>query len=239
MSSATKISGGARLGALVIGQSPRPDVVRELREVLGEDIDIDLRGALDGLSREEIDQLNPCSDADALFTHLPDGDNVTISKRAVVKHGERTLQALVTEGFSPVVVMCTGAFPDWMGKYPVIFPSLVLEGFVRALMGQGGASRAKLGVFVPLNEQIEPLGARWRALGIEVHMECLTPTSGPDAIDAAAGRMQAVEPSLLVYDCLSYNQQTKRRVEARTGVPGVLAVSAAARTAQELLSGQA
>ena len=232
MSSATKISGGARLGALVIGQSPRPDVVRELREVLGEDIDIDLRGALDGLSREEIDQLNPCSDADALFTHLPDGDNVTISKRAVVKHGERTLQALVTEGFSTVVVMCTGAFPDWMGKYPVIFPSLVLEGFVRALMGQGGASRAKLGVFVPLNEQIAPLGARWRALGIEVHMECLAPTS-------AAGRMQAVEPSLLVYDCLSYNQQTKRRVEARTGVPGVLAVSAAARTAQELLSGQA
>jgi len=232
-------TGGAKLGALVIGQSPRPDVVQELRTVLGDEIEIDLRGALDGLSRAQIGELTPSSDADALFTHLPSGDDVTISKKAVVAHGERTLQALVAEGFSTVVVMCTGAFPDWMGKYPVIFPSLVLDGFVRALVGQGDGAPGKLGVFVPIAEQIEPLGARWRQLGVDVHMECLTPTSGSDAVDRAADRMQAAEPSLLVYDCLSYNQATKRRVEARTGVPGVLAVSAAARTAQELLSGRA
>ena len=227
---------GLRLGALVIGQSPRSDVERELRAVLGEDIEIDLRGALDGLSRAEIDRLTPDTDADALFTHLPSGDDVTISKRAVIKHGEVALSALVEQGLSTVVVMCTGSFTEWMGKYPVIFPSLVLEGFVRALIGHGPN---KLGVFVPLNEQVEPLGRKWRALGVDVHVECLTPTSGPNEIDLVADTMRACEPTLLVYDCLSYNQATKRRVEARTGVPGVLAVSAAARTAQELLSGGA
>ena len=153
---------GLRLGVLEIGQSPRPDVERELRAVLGEDIEIDLRGALDGLSRAEIDRLTPDTDADAVFTHLPSGDDVTISKRAVIKHGEVALSALVEQGLSAVVVMCTGAFTEWMGKYPVIFPSLVLEGFVRALIGQGPN---RLGVFVPLNEQVEPLGRKWRALG--------------------------------------------------------------------------
>ena len=108
---------GLRLGALVIGQSPRTDVERELRAVLGGDIEIDLRGALDGLSRAEIDRLTPDTDADALFTHLPSGDDVTISKRAVIKHGEVTLSALVEQGLSTVVVMCTGSFTEWMGKY--------------------------------------------------------------------------------------------------------------------------
>ena len=156
-----------------------------------------MRGALDGLSRAEIDRLTPDTDADALFTHLPSGDDVTISKRAVIKHGEVALRALVEQGLSAVVVMCTGAFTEWMGKYPVIFPSLVLEGFVRALIGHGPN---KLGVFVPLNEQVEPLGRKWRALGVDVHVECLTPTSGPNEIDLVADTMRACEPTLLVYD---------------------------------------
>lgn len=221
-----------KLGALVIGQSPRPDVIAELRTVLGDDIEIDLRGALDGVSREGVNELVPTSDADALFTHLPDGTDVNISKKAVIEHGDATLAAMVDEGFQAVVVMCTGAFPTWMERYPVIFPSLVLDGFVRALC-QGG----RLGVFVPIEEQLEPLGERWRSLGLDATTVCLTPTAGEDAIDEAAQAMRAVQPTLLVYDCLSYKHATKRRVEAAIGVPGVLAVSAAARVAEELLSG--
>ena len=112
---------GLRLGALVIGQSPRPDVERELRAVLGEDIEIDLRGALDGLSRAEIDRLTPDTDADALFTHLPSGDDVTISKRAVIKHGEVALRALVEQGLSAVVVMCTGHSRSGWASIPSSF----------------------------------------------------------------------------------------------------------------------
>ncbi len=37
-----------KLGALVIGQSPRHDIEAEIRAVTGDGMDIDLRGALDG-----------------------------------------------------------------------------------------------------------------------------------------------------------------------------------------------
>lgn len=220
-----------KLGALVIGQSPRPDVVAELEAVLGGGVEIHVKGALDGLSRALIDTLTPRSDADALFTHLPDGSDVTVSKQAVTEYGEQTLEAMVGQKYQAVVVMCTGAFPSWMARYPVIFPSLVLDGFVRALLCGG-----RLGVFVPIQEQVGPLGDRWRALGAEVHVECLTPTAGAEDIDAAAQSMGEQAPTLLVYDCLSYKLATKHRVEAVTKVPGVLAVSAAARAAAELLN---
>src|SRR5258708_12751697 len=71
-----------RIGVVVIGQSPRPSVANEIAAVLSPGLEIDLRGALDGLTRAEIDAIPPIDGYDALFTLLPNGDSVTISKRA-------------------------------------------------------------------------------------------------------------------------------------------------------------
>src|SRR5438552_18354252 len=72
-----------RMGVVVIGQSPRPDVEREIAAVLSPGLAIDLRGALDGLTRGEIDAIPPRDGHDALFTLLPNGDGVRLSKQAV------------------------------------------------------------------------------------------------------------------------------------------------------------
>src|SRR6266702_7669013 len=74
-----------RMGVVVIGQSPRPAVVAEIAAVLSPGLEIDLRGALDGMTRAEIDAISPIDGHDALFTLLPNGDSVTISKKSVEK----------------------------------------------------------------------------------------------------------------------------------------------------------
>ena len=43
-----------KIGALTIGQSPRKDVIPEMREVLGTEVDIVEKGVLDDLSLEEV-----------------------------------------------------------------------------------------------------------------------------------------------------------------------------------------
>ena len=78
-----------RLGVLVIGQTPRHDIETGLRVVLGRRVAISVLGALDGLSREAIDGLRPAGDHDALFTTLPDGSGVVISKAEVTKRAPR------------------------------------------------------------------------------------------------------------------------------------------------------
>src|SRR5260370_4313483 len=72
-----------RMGVVVIGQSPRPAVANEIAAVLSPGLEIDLRGALDGLTRAEIDAIPPIDGYDALFTLLPNCDSVTISNREV------------------------------------------------------------------------------------------------------------------------------------------------------------
>ncbi|GHD44776.1 hypothetical protein GCM10017083_12610 [Thalassobaculum fulvum] len=221
---------GPRIGALVVGQSPRPEVEAVIRDLAGGPVDLDLRGCLDGLSRAEIDAIPPESDPDTLFTRLPNGDGVKISKRHVVAHGTAQLEALSAAGYDVTMVMCTGEFPDWLGKYPVLFPSRTLNAMVRGCLAEGG----RLGVFTPLAEQCAKSRPRWREAGYDAEVVALSPNAGEAEIRAAAESLRAHRPELLVLDCMSYTRDTKRIVREVLGAPAILAVSSAVRTALEL-----
>ncbi len=219
-----------RLGVLVIGQSPRPEMEAEIMALAGDGTDLDLRGALDGFSRAEIDTMQPLDDADALFTRLPGGDAVTIGKRKVVEHGTRQLTDLVAAGYDVTMVMCTGAFPDWMSRFRVIFPSRIMAATVKACLPEG-----RLAVLSPLPEQCAKTRTRWTRAGYETTVVPLSPNaSTTEAGDVAAG-LRVCDPELVVLDCMSYTRETKHLVRTVTGVPTILALSCAVRTALELV----
>ena len=45
-----------KIGAITIGQSPRIDVIPEMQEILGENVIILEAGALDGLTKKDIEK---------------------------------------------------------------------------------------------------------------------------------------------------------------------------------------
>jgi protein AroM len=220
-----------RLGVIVIGQSPRRDCEAILQGVLGPDVEIDLRGALDGLSRQEVGRITPRDGADTLFTRLPDGEAVTISKQVVTERAQDQLDRFAREGTDVTLMFCTGAFQGLASRGPVVFPSAVLAGLAQGLLPQG-----RLGLLVPLPEQAPHLAKKWQRPGVEVVAEALVPGSNDAAVDATAARLAAGKPDLVVMDCMSYSQATKERVRRVTGARAVLAVTATARTIQELLA---
>lgn len=220
-----------RIGALVIGQSPRPDVERELAELAGGRVDFDLRGCLDGLGRAEIDALTPVDDADTMFTRLPNGDGVVISKKAVVANGTAKIKSLAAAGYDVTMVLCTGEFPDWIGKFNVLFPSRTVNAMVRGCLPEG-----RLGVFSPLAEQCATSRARWNKAGYDTAVVALSPNAGPDEARTAAESLRGHAPDLLVLDCISYTRETKVIVRDVLKAPAILAVSSAVRTALELAS---
>lgn len=218
-----------KLAALTVGQSPRDDVAAEIAAATGGAVEVTLRGALDGLSRAEIDRLTPVNDLDTLFTRLPDGDGVTISKKAVVEHGTRQLEDLTRGGYDVTMVLCTGAFPSWVGRFRVVFPSAVLNAAVRGVLAEG-----RLGVFTPLPQQVAASTDRWRAAGYDARVVALTPNATAEDATEAAGAFADDPPDLLVFDCMSYTSAIKRAACARAGAPGLLAVTTCARMAAEL-----
>lgn len=219
-----------RLGVLVIGQAPRNDIETELRAVLGDRIGITVVGALDGLSREAIDGLGPAGDHDALFTTLPDGADVVISKAEVTKRAQARLDHLADHGIGVTLVNCTGVFEGLVPRGHLVFPSAVLTGVVQGLLPRG-----RLGVFAPLAEQEASMKDKWAHGDRQVEVLTLRPSTTGAALDAAAREMASRRPDLVVLDCMGYTQAMKVRVREVSRLRAVLAISAAARAVQELL----
>ncbi len=73
-----------KVGLITVGQSPRSDVVPDMAEILGGDVEIVEAGALDGLDRERIATLAPEGDDEILVTRLTDGRSVFVGKTRMI-----------------------------------------------------------------------------------------------------------------------------------------------------------
>jgi protein AroM len=220
-----------RMGVVVIGQSPRPSVVNEIAAVLSPGLQIDLRGALDGMTRAEIDAIPPSDGPDALFTLLPNGDSVTISKKAVEARAAVQIEKFACEGVKVAMLACTGKFPNLAPEGLVILPSAVLHNVVAAVLPKG-----RLGIFSPLPEQTALIARKWERANVEVVGVTMRPGSDAEAVDEAARKMTALSPDLVVMDCMSYTSADKKRVRLSYDGPIVLAIAAAARIVEELVA---
>jgi protein AroM len=220
-----------RMGVVVIGQSPRPSVVHEIAAVLSGGLQIDLRGALDGMTRAEIDAIPPHDGHDALFTLLPNGDGVRLSKKAIEARAAIQIEKFASEGVKVTMLACTGKFPNLAPDGLVILPSAVLHKMVEAVLPKG-----RLGVFSPLPEQTALIAGKWQRPNVEIVGVTMQPGSDAEAVDEAARKMSALSPDLVVMDCMGYTSANKARVRLAYGGPVILAIAAAARVVEELVS---
>ena len=84
-----------KVGAITIGQSPRMDVVQELFPLMGEQVELIQAGALDGLTREDIQAFAPGPEDYTLISRLRDGSSVMFAERHILvvptpQHVEQT-----------------------------------------------------------------------------------------------------------------------------------------------------
>ena len=218
------------LGIAVIGQAPRPEIAALYAAAVPPETRIVLRGCFDGLSEAEIDARAPQSPADALYTPLPGGRDVKISKRAVAERAPATLAALRRDGADAIVFNCTGEFPPMAGDAGVLFPSRVLNGLAGALLPRG-----RLGLLIPIPEQAEILSEQRSRPGVEVVVEVLRPSADSAATAEAAQRLAARNPDLVAMDCMSYTPATKEIAHRWIKAPILLALTATSRVLRELL----
>ncbi len=209
---------------LTIGQSPRSDIAAELADVLG-DHPLDLAGALDGLAVDEIARLAPTGPADVLHTRLAGGIDVAVSKKAVT---ERLAALLERDRERLVLVACTGRFDGLPARPNVLLPSIVLDGLIDAILPAGG----RLGVLVPLPEQVEPFA---EARGRPDRPAVVVPVKPGADPTAAAETLREHGVDLVVLDCFGYDRQLLAAVRSITGRPVLSAVRVTAHLAAELL----
>jgi protein AroM len=218
------------VGLVTIGQSPRPDVVPDMAELIGPGAEIREAGALDGLTRAAIEALKPTGSDEILVTRLQDGTAVFLGKEKIVGLVEQGIAALEREGATLTALLCTGAFPRLRAGRTLIQPHPVLLGTLRGLSWPG-----RLGVLTPSVPHVPQTEARWRGDGFDPVVAPLSPyeEEDPAALRRAADAMRAGGAGLVVMDCMGFRRKTRDELRGLTGVPVLLANLLVARVIAE------
>lgn len=263
MAAAAKATGPRRIGVVTIGQTPRPDLIRpfvqaaEARSASSSawmSPDIIQAGALDGLSRSDIDALHPQGDQPFYVTKLADGTTVKLVVDKLEQHLQRVLDTKMGD-VDVIVIACTGTFPrlhppEGCDAPLIIEPDTLLKGTV------AGVNPRQLTVVVPDEAQVQPLTSAWReAVTDDVVGAVLSPYEDWTQVDGGArsngaarnderssdlsakvAAIAAGNPDLIVFDCMAYDEERLwPAVSHVTTVPVLFSASTVARIVMSMV----
>lgn len=221
-----------KVGIVTIGQSPRVDVIPEIKELVAGDIEIVEKGALDGLTLKEVERFEPKEDDEVLVTRMRDGTEVTIGRSFILSRLQEKISELDKEDVTLIALLCSGEFPRLQSEKPLIMPDKLLSGVLASLV----ISKGKLGLMVPSEEQVNQLMRGFQDLGFEVIGVGISPYKNDiGAIGEAASKLREKGADLIVMDCFGYNLGMKRKVREITGKPVVLVRSLLGKVLEELI----
>ena len=219
------------IGLITIGQSPRTDVTPDLEPIFGPDIRLLQAGALDGMTAQEIAAFAPEEGDYVLISKLRDGTSAVFAEKHILPRLQQCICDLEAQGVELIMFLCTGSFPAFESRVPLVFPCAVLNGTVPAL-----ASRSRIGVITPKEEQTGQCVEKWKNYVQSVQVTWGSPYGDPAELDRAAEEMAGLDVDLIVLDCMGYTSAMKERVRQLSGKPVVLSRTIAARVVMELLA---
>jgi len=202
-----------KLALLTIGQSPRSDILEDVKYLL-KGINYVEKGLLDELSPEEIEEhYGPEPGEEVYVSRLRSGEEVKLSKKRVVEGMKRLVKDVEDEA-DVILVMCTGDFEVESRKL-VILPSRLLIGIVASVHIKS------LGVLVPAEEQVDMARRRWGRLAEDLVVEHWSPYSG-DPEELRLRARSFLNTDLIVMDCFGYGTSHAQILRRFAGRPVAL-----------------
>ena len=218
------------VGTVTIGQTPRDDVVPQLRTILGDQIEIVETGALDGLSEQTIKDGTASSEGALLVTRLRGGLEIHVRQGFLTPRLQQCVTSL-QDRVHLILVLCTGDFPPLESDLPVLFPGPLVRNTVR------GLGLASVGIMTPNVGQIADQQERWNGVVPRVVVETASPYASPEGLSDAARRLRDARIDAAVMDCVGYTRVMKQTVRTILGKPVLAATSLLARIVAEMLDG--
>jgi protein AroM len=220
-----------KIGMITIGQSPRVDIVPEMRVILGPDTEIIEAGALDGLSLGEVKTFYPKKGDYILCTRMANGTEVVVARKFILPRVQRCIDLLTKKGAEILLFLCTGKFPEFKSKRLFLESQKILDHFLLALHGE----QEKIGLIIPLADQIRQAKNKYRRLKGRIIIQAASPYATQDEMRLAAEVLKKADPHVIVMHCMGYTLEMKQKVMEITGKPTVLARSLVARMLKELI----
>jgi protein AroM len=199
------------VGIVATGQTPRPDLLEQTGTILGPNVKLTICGALDDATRAQIDELTPKQGDKVLVTKLRDGTTVDVALQKLTPYIQKCVESLTDRNVDLVMIACTGEFPEFKSKRMLLQPSKLLHNVVLSVISKG-----KLGIVVPLKEQMGDAAHRWHTEGIEVNVQAASPWDNVE-VTRAIDALKKFDPDLIVADCYGFVGSVVEKIRRETG----------------------
>lgn len=217
-----------KIGTVTTGQSPRTDIVPNLGKIIGDEVIFIETGALDGLSRVEIDKLRPRDDEDVIVSRMRDGSEVTFGKSRILPRMQHCIDELNSKGVDLIAILCAGEFPEFKSKCLIIRPDKLMYGFLDSLR-----NLKKVGIMVPNERQITPFQRIFTDKGYDVVVTMFSPYRGDPPRESLL-ELIGEEISVVLMTCMGYTNKMKDKVKKTVNKPVITTQSLLAKAIQEL-----
>jgi len=225
-----------KIGTLTIGQSPRTDLISELKEAIGFEVEIDERGALDNLTREEVKDLYPGIDDHILVSRMRDGKEVKIAERHIIERMKRCIADLERSEVDFIMLLCTANFPkEITSKKLILKPEILMKNLVKGLLQEG-----PIACIAPSADQFQLMRKKWSKInpGFKIIVDAVSPYTGTDKeIEKVAEKIAETDAKLVILDCIGFNKKMKTIFRKITRKPVLLPRTLLGRIAGELIAG--
>ncbi len=201
-----------KVGILTIGQTPRPDLEAVFRRHLP-GVALILRGALDGIPTQAVEEMAAAGGEYPLFTILRDGTTCEISLYRLKPLLDERAAEIAAEGAAMAALVCAGNFPELVSPIHVLYPSRVLSALARGIC-RGN----RIGIVLPNAGQVDLAVEHWRERGFEATAAVASPKD-PAALPEAAQALADPDLELIVLDCMGFPPEEGRRMRALCGRP--------------------
>jgi len=216
------------VAAYTIGQTPRPDLTRDLAQRFPS-VRFEVLGALDEMEEPGIPESEP--DGYPLETRLRDGSRVVVDAEFL----EARLQALVSDRDDRVaahLVLCAGPFPSLTAQRPLIRP------FEASVVELERRDVRSVEIVVPFAAQAAPAARKWEAAGFECRPHVMEAAVDETPITAwLMGRLGGTDADALVFDYVGLPSSLIDEVATAVSIPvfdlGHLAMDRLERTLEK------
>jgi protein AroM len=224
------------VGLVTIGQSPRDDIVPDMLAQIGIDIDIVQRGAVDGLTHDEVRELAPQGDEPWAVSRLQDGTEVKLAKRELDSRMQRCVSELEHLGTDLIVPLCASDWSALRCRTSFINPGGALPAMVKSMLRPGG----QLGVISPTAAQAELAHKRYADLGMQIESTFAQPyTTDADQqaqCERAAQTLAEAGVDLIYMSCMGHTQTMRDIVRRESGRPTITANGLIASLMRQILN---
>lgn len=210
-----------RIGMITIGQSPRDDIVPDMVAQLGFEVEVIQRGAIDGLTLDQVRALAPQGDEHWSVSRMQDGTEVRLAKRELSPRMQRCVDDLEAMGVDLIVPLCASNWSELRCNVPFINTGGALPAIVTAMCRPGGT----LGVISPTEDQAKKAHLRYTPFNVPVISTCAQPYVDDDEklrqCEEAGRFMARPEVGLVYLGCMGHTRQMRDVVREVSGKPTV------------------